>query len=217
MPLRATTPLVVLLLASPALLCQSAPSSPTETSSTQVAAASPHGATPAANPATPGDTPPASSVSSIVPAKESSALSRVLFYYPAARDTVEKEVHAVPSTDAARLDRLRAAFRTAGCDGSRMKHPSPTSTGLPAPTSSAPGRARREREPSSSPPTMSTAAKAREQSPAGAARLCCLSSIRPFRASREDTPISFSKPGKARVPPRGSNRSPVTRSTAYGP
>ena len=115
MPLRATTPLVVLLLASPALLCQSTPAP-----STQVAAASSHAATPAAGPIAPGDTPPASSGSSSAPSKESSALSRVLFYYPAARETVENEVHAVPSTDAARLDRLRAAFRAAGCDGSRM-------------------------------------------------------------------------------------------------
>ncbi|MGB9031070.1 MAG: M28 family peptidase [Acidobacteriaceae bacterium] len=121
MPLRAATPLVVLLLASPALLCQSTPAASAQASPTQVAAASPHGATPSAGPAAPGNTPPASSVSSTAPAKESSSVSRVLFYYPAARETVEKEVHAVPSTDAARLDRLREAFRAAGCDRSQMK------------------------------------------------------------------------------------------------
>ena len=61
MPLRATTPLVVLLFASPALLCQSAPSSPIQPSPTQVAAASPRDTKPAAGPATTGDNPPAGS------------------------------------------------------------------------------------------------------------------------------------------------------------
>ncbi|MGB6611259.1 MAG: M28 family peptidase [Acidobacteriaceae bacterium] len=117
MPLRATTPLVVLLFASPALLCQSAPSSPIQPSPTQVAAASPRDTKPAAGPATTGDNPPAGSTSAPTPVTD----SRVLFYYPAARETVEKEVHDVPATDAARLDRLRAAFRAAGCDGGRMK------------------------------------------------------------------------------------------------
>ncbi|MGC2300317.1 MAG: M28 family peptidase [Acidobacteriaceae bacterium] len=113
MPLRAATPLVVLFLASPALLCQSAP-----VSATQVAAASPHGS---ASPSASTGTPAADAVSSKTAAKESSAPSRVLFYYPAARETVEKEVHTVPSTDTDRLDHLRTAFRAAGCDGSRMR------------------------------------------------------------------------------------------------
>jgi hypothetical protein len=118
MPLRATTPLVVLLFASPALLCQSAPPSPPQALPTQVATASPHDAKTAAGPANTGDNPTAAGSTSATASPKS---SRVLFYYPAARETVEKEVHAVPSTDAERLDRLRAAFRSAGCDGNRMK------------------------------------------------------------------------------------------------
>ena len=110
MPLRAATPLVVLLLASPALLCQSeaAPSG-------QVAAVSAvHGPPPAG-----ADSGKASGKEPA--AKEASAPSHVLFFYTAPRSTVEMEVHTVPPTNEARLDRLRAAFHSVRCDGNLMQ------------------------------------------------------------------------------------------------
>ena len=121
MPLRAATPLVVLLFASPALLCQSTPSAPIQASPTQVAAASPRDTTPAAGPATTGDNPPASSVSTTAPAKESSSVPASSSITPLRARPSRKKFTTVPSTDAARLDRLRAAFRAAGCDRGRMK------------------------------------------------------------------------------------------------
>ena len=47
--------------------------------------------------------------------------SHVLFFYTAPRSTVEMEVHTVPPTNEARLDRLRAAFHSADCGGDRMQ------------------------------------------------------------------------------------------------
>lgn len=47
--------------------------------------------------------------------------SHVLFFYTAPRSTVEMEVHTVPPTNEARLDRLRAAFHSAQCGDDRMR------------------------------------------------------------------------------------------------
>jgi Peptidase family M28 len=109
------TACVVLFLATPALLCQSPPPP-----GTQVAAARSHPGT--ADAALPAHDPPAAAAASGGGgAKESSAPSRVLFFYTAPRSTVELEVHTVPPTNEARLDRLRAAFQAADCGGALMK------------------------------------------------------------------------------------------------
>jgi hypothetical protein len=112
MPLRTTPPLVVLLFASPILFAQTP--SP---SNTQVATAAAHNA--ATDTPTPAISSPASA-SGKPTAKDASAASRVLFFYTAPRSTVEMEVHNVPATNDARLDRLRAAFHASDCDGDRM-------------------------------------------------------------------------------------------------
>jgi hypothetical protein len=93
--------LILLLAPSSLLLCQS-------TTSSEVAVASPH--------VTAVD-----AISSKPSPKDPSAPSRVLFFYTAPRSTVELEVHTVPSTNEARLDRLRAAFHSAQCGGDNMR------------------------------------------------------------------------------------------------
>ncbi|HEY1501154.1 MAG TPA: M28 family peptidase [Acidobacteriaceae bacterium] len=107
MGLRAATPLVVLLLASPVLRGQTAPP---PIASTNAAAAT-------TLPAITKNTAPASTDAP----KDPSPKSRVLFFYTAPRSSVEMEVHTVPPTDAARLDRLRAAFQAADCGGPHMQ------------------------------------------------------------------------------------------------
>jgi hypothetical protein len=111
LPQRAS---IVLLLASPLLLGQSPP--PTNA---QVATAAAHNATtestlPAIRSASAADTGAAKP-------KGDSAPSHVLFFYTAPRSTVEMEVHTVPPTNAARLDRLRDAFHAADCGGNLMQ------------------------------------------------------------------------------------------------
>jgi len=113
MPARVSTTAVLLLILSPALLCQSHPSTQTVAKST--APAEPPAAPPA-SPVAPADTalppPAASSVA---------AKSRTLFFYTSPRSTVEMEVHTIPVTNSARLARLRDDFRDAGCDGANMR------------------------------------------------------------------------------------------------
>lgn len=104
---------VVFALGAAALSGQSTPSS-----STQVVTAAAH------NPAAPGPAAgnePADTSSAPAGTKAPSAASRVLFFYTAARSTVEMEVHTVPPTNEARLDRLRAAFQAAKCGGNLMQ------------------------------------------------------------------------------------------------
>jgi len=112
MPLRTAPPLVVLLFASPILFAQT-PAPP----NSQVAAAAAHNA--ATESTTPAVSSPALPASG-KPAEKASSASRVLFFYTAPRSTVEMEVHDVPPTNEARLDRLRAAFHSSDCDGDRM-------------------------------------------------------------------------------------------------
>lgn len=89
-----------LLVACPALFCQTAPQ--------QLAAAGPgpH----AGDTGHPTD-PPA--------AKDAS--SRVLFFYTAPRSTIEMEVHSIPPTSRDRFAHLREAFAAVGCSGDRMQ------------------------------------------------------------------------------------------------
>ncbi len=101
----------IIALASPVLLGQNAPPP-----STQVVTAAARNLTPP-NPA-PGNAAPADTSSSTPAGKTA---SRVLFFYTAARSTVEMEVHAVPPTNEARLDRLRAAFQAAKCGSDLMQ------------------------------------------------------------------------------------------------
>lgn len=58
---------------------------------------------------------PSADTPSLLPADSVSSPSRVLFFYTAPRSSVEMEVHNVPPTNEARLERLRAAFRSAKC------------------------------------------------------------------------------------------------------
>lgn len=115
MPRRATTPLVVLLLASPPLLCQAPP----PTAGQMPAAIAQHHIGESDVNAVPA--PPA--VAAAKPANKDAkdSHSHVLFFYTAPRSTVEMEVHTVPPSNDARLDRLRAAFHAAECDGDRMR------------------------------------------------------------------------------------------------
>ncbi len=114
MRLRAPRAASLILLLTPSLvvLCQSTPS-------TEVAAASPHNAASSAAPASPHDT--ATGAITHSPTAKESTPSHVLFFYTAPRSTVEMEVHTVPPTNEARLDRLRAAFSSAQCGGDNMR------------------------------------------------------------------------------------------------
>ncbi|MGC2637514.1 MAG: M28 family peptidase [Acidobacteriaceae bacterium] len=116
MPRRLPTTAVLLLLAFPVLCCpdallaqnvakSTAPPAPAaeaptaeRADSVNARAADPHGG--AANPAT---------------------QSRTLFFYTSPRSTVEMAVHTIPSTDEARLARLREDFAQADCGGSNMR------------------------------------------------------------------------------------------------
>jgi Peptidase family M28 len=101
---------LLLLFAAPSLLGQTPPATSPQT---QVATARPHDPT-ASNAAAPD-------ASAKGAPKESSGPSHVLFFYTAPRSTVEMEVHSVPATNEARLDRLRDAFHSADCGGPNMQ------------------------------------------------------------------------------------------------
>ncbi len=115
MPRRATTPLVVLLLASPGLLAQAAPTSAGQ----MPASIAQHTISESDVNAIPA--PPATAAAKPVAKDPKDSRSHVLFFYTAPRSTVEMEVHDVPQTNEARLDRLRAAFHSADCNGERMQ------------------------------------------------------------------------------------------------
>lgn len=102
----------LLLLAPPALLCQS-PSAPPE----QVAAVAKSAPS---DPAHPADA-PAEPSSGPAAGKDASAPSHVLFFYTAPRSTLEMEVHTVPPSSQDRLDHLRTAFLSVGCAGEHMQ------------------------------------------------------------------------------------------------
>ena len=101
MPLRVPTTAVLLLLISPALVCQSA--SPTQSEAKSATPASP------------------ASGSAIPASAAAEAKSRTLFFYTSPRTVVEMEVHSVPGSDADRLSRLRDDFASVECGGGRMQ------------------------------------------------------------------------------------------------
>ena len=113
-----------LVLTAPGLLCQSATSPSTEAVSAAMT-----------RPATPnGPTGNNASASDPSGTSKSSAGSHVLFFYTAPRSTVEMEVHSVPPTNEARLERLRAAFNSAECGSERMQEQAVTPKHGPAGT-----------------------------------------------------------------------------------
>ncbi|HKO12004.1 MAG TPA: M28 family peptidase [Acidobacteriaceae bacterium] len=110
MPLRVPTTAVLLLLISPALVCQS-----NSTPQTQADSATP--ARPASG-AAPGR---GADASTMTRAAATEAKSRTLFFYTSPRTVVEMEVHSVPGSDADRLSRLREDFASVECGGERMQ------------------------------------------------------------------------------------------------
>lgn len=108
------TAILIFALAAAAL-----PGQNTTSPSTQIVTAAAHD--PAAPGSATGSAAPAGTTATTTSGKSPSAASRVLFFYTAARSTVEMEVHTIPPTNEARLDRLRAAFESAKCGGSLMQ------------------------------------------------------------------------------------------------
>jgi hypothetical protein len=125
MPSRVTTTAVLLLLVSPAVLCQSAapsrdvaksaaPATPASAAATTLAGSAAPSATPAPAPDTALPPPPG-------PAADPAPKSKTLFFYTSPRSIVETEVHTVPPSDAGRLQRLRDNFSAADCGDGRMR------------------------------------------------------------------------------------------------
>lgn len=91
-----------LLLGCPVVLSQSTPAAPTQVANAEAPASHDEAPRPPADGKGPSS-------------------SRVLFFYTSPRSTVEVEVHTVPPTNEARLERLRAAFHSAQCGDALMQ------------------------------------------------------------------------------------------------
>lgn len=115
MPLRVPTTAVLALALVPASLCQSP--QPAATVAKSSGSADPAPPVPAPAPAAALPRPVSSE--SIPPAAKPP--SRTLFFYTSPRSIVEMEVHTIPATDAARLDRLRENFAAVDCGPDRMR------------------------------------------------------------------------------------------------
>lgn len=115
MPLRVPTTAVLLLLVSPALVCQT-------NSGSQTVAKSAGPASPGTNPAkAPSAANRAADTGTMAGTAPADSKSRTLFFYTSPRSVVEMEVHSVPASDADRLSRLRDDFASAECGDGRMQ------------------------------------------------------------------------------------------------
>lgn len=133
MPIRVPTTAVLFLLAAPAIFCQSAhprrdvaKSTAPATPDSAPAALKDNGA-PASVASDPApSTAPAPAPDTALPAPAAATIdatpkSKTLFFYTSPRSTVETEVHSIPATDSARLQRLRDNFSAADCTDGRMR------------------------------------------------------------------------------------------------